>query len=336
MKRKLLQLALASLFACSFSARTAQATNFYDYCSSFTPGTNWVYDYGVSSETGEIETLGNYAYSNGSYIIIKSFYSGGNYYSAKIKSVNTFQYGTIAATIKVTGGTGAWPAFWMMGDWTTYTWPTCGEIDIMENLNNSTTVYCNSHWYYYGNQEDQGYKTGITMSSWHTYGIVWSSSSIKYYVDGVWYKTHTISTGQTELTNAMNIYLNLAIGGEWSGWAVPSPSYTYYMYIDKVAAVGTTLKSAILDESEDIPETISDINVYPNPLTSGPLTIDLNGLAGESTIRVYNLNGSLIEEQRVSDVQTAQIDMDTQASGQYIVQVTNSSQVITRKVLVSR
>jgi len=40
-----------------------------------------------------------------------------------------FTYGTAAARIKMTAGTGLWPAFWAMGNGK---WPDTGEVDIME------------------------------------------------------------------------------------------------------------------------------------------------------------------------------------------------------------
>ena len=37
--------------------------------------------------------------------------------------------------LKIPAGQGIWPAFWMLGqDIGTVGWPTCGEIDIMENV----------------------------------------------------------------------------------------------------------------------------------------------------------------------------------------------------------
>lgn len=43
-----------------------------------------------------------------------------------------FTFGCISARIKLSSGTGMWPAFWALG--TSGKWPDCGEIDIMENV----------------------------------------------------------------------------------------------------------------------------------------------------------------------------------------------------------
>ncbi|MGB8299085.1 MAG: glycoside hydrolase family 16 protein, partial [Polyangia bacterium] len=59
------------------------------------------------------------------------------YTSARLLTQNKFsqQYGRIEARIQIPEGQGLWPAFWMLGaDINTSGWPTCGEIDIMENI----------------------------------------------------------------------------------------------------------------------------------------------------------------------------------------------------------
>ena len=61
--------------------------------------------------------------------------SGKNYTSARINTRDrfAFRYGRIEASIRLPGGQGIWPAFWLLGDdIATEGWPQCGEIDIME------------------------------------------------------------------------------------------------------------------------------------------------------------------------------------------------------------
>lgn len=48
-----------------------------------------------------------------------------------------FTYGTASARIKMPAGAGLWPAFWALGEGK---WPDCGEIDIMENVGDSSWV----------------------------------------------------------------------------------------------------------------------------------------------------------------------------------------------------
>ena len=87
-------------------------------------------------------------------------------------------YGAYFVRSRVTGGGASsiqllWPA--------SNTWPP--EIDFNENegqLNSSTSTV------HFGptNQVDQR-KLFINMTKWHTWGVIWTSQSIKYIVDGV-------------------------------------------------------------------------------------------------------------------------------------------------------
>src|SRR5947207_6697962 len=80
----------------------------------------------------------------GNLVIIaqKEIYTGHdgvarNYTSARMKTQGLFSqaYGRFEARIKIPGGQGMWPAFWMLGnDITSNGWPKCGEVDIMENI----------------------------------------------------------------------------------------------------------------------------------------------------------------------------------------------------------
>src|ERR1700756_4498406 len=84
---------------------------------------------------------------------IKEDYSGEDggkrgYTSARLKPKTHFSqaYGRFEARIKLPGGKGIWPAFWMLGDDIGKTgWPSSGEIDIMENIGDAKTVYGTLH-----------------------------------------------------------------------------------------------------------------------------------------------------------------------------------------------
>src|ERR1022692_1962234 len=108
---------------------------------------------------GELEIYTNstsnvFQDGNGNLVIRVLKDAQGNYTSARLQtgapgaSTNTmdgsWQYGRIEARIKLPFGKGVWPAFWMLGEnIATVGWPTCGEIDIMENFgtfNNNATI----------------------------------------------------------------------------------------------------------------------------------------------------------------------------------------------------
>ena len=97
------------------------------------------------------------AYIQAGNLVIKSQqekYTGAdgatwNYTSARLKTLGKFTqtYGRFEARMKIPFGQGLWPAFWMLGDdIDRVDWPTCGEIDIMENIGKEpSTIYGSIH-----------------------------------------------------------------------------------------------------------------------------------------------------------------------------------------------
>ena len=66
-----------------------------------------------------------------------------DYTSARLITSGKFDqaYGSFEARIKVSYGQGVWPAFWLLGaDDKQVGWPTCGEIDIVENIGRDPAV----------------------------------------------------------------------------------------------------------------------------------------------------------------------------------------------------
>ena len=64
-------------------------------------------------------------------------YQGYAYTSASINTRGRFEflYGRVEVRAKLPTGNGTWPAIWMLGtNIGEVGWPTCGEIDIMENV----------------------------------------------------------------------------------------------------------------------------------------------------------------------------------------------------------
>lgn len=83
-------------------------------------------------------------------------YSGQNdYYSARLNSTASWTYGRFEARMKLPGGWGTWPAFWLYPDddfrygtnpVTNYGWPNAGEIDIMENVGyDQNVIHASTH-----------------------------------------------------------------------------------------------------------------------------------------------------------------------------------------------
>ena len=176
----------------------------------------------------------NIEVSNGTLKIhaLKENYNGKNYTSGRITTKNkkTFLYGKVEARMKLPRFNGAWPAFWMLGNnIDSVKWPKCGEMDIMEAINDENKVYANLHWSYQNNQADTkgtGYNVG-DRTAWHTYGMEWDEKTAKFYVDNNVYETYTISDSaeMQEFRAKQFIIFNLAIGGQWPGWNIDDSAF---------------------------------------------------------------------------------------------------------------
>jgi beta-glucanase (GH16 family) len=167
-------------------------------------------------------------------------YEGRNYTSARIKTqgLKSFKYGKIEARIKIPTGQGIWPAFWMLGEsFRDVGWPYCGEIDIMEHVNNESVVHGTVHWDANGYASYGRASGNLDFSQFHTYSIEWDPSYIRWFVDGVQYNEIYIAngTGNTEeFQKPFFILLNLAVGGNWPGSPNGSTPFPAQMLVDYV------------------------------------------------------------------------------------------------------
>jgi beta-glucanase (GH16 family) len=170
------------------------------------------------------------------------------YTSARLLTQNKFsqQYGRIEARIQIPEGQGLWPAFWMLGtDINTNGWPTCGEIDIMENIGKEPSTNNGSlHMPAAGTSNDDDLTGTYSLpgnaklgDDFHTYAIEWSAAAIKFYVDDNLYETQTPSTatGRTwKFDHPFFILLNVAVGGQWPGAPDSTTNFPQTMKVDWV------------------------------------------------------------------------------------------------------
>ena len=219
----------------------------------------WSFDVGGSGwGNNELESYTNRAANaevqHGSLVIkaLKESVTGPdgiarNYTSARLLTRNTFTqtYGRFEARIRVPYGQGIWPAFWMLGnDLQTAGWPTCGEIDIMENIGKEPSTV-------HGTLHGPGYSgaNGITASyalpssrkfsdGYHTFAVEWEPDVIRFYVDGRIYKTRTpaeLPTGKAWVFNhPFFLILNVAVGGDFPGNPDATTVFPQLMKVDYV------------------------------------------------------------------------------------------------------
>jgi beta-glucanase (GH16 family) len=176
--------------------------------------------------------------------------NGKDYTSARINTRDrfAFRYGRVEARIRLPGGQGIWPAFWLLPQDEAYgTWAASGEIDIMEAVNlggtggNAVhgTIHYGGSW---PNNEFSGESYLVSTDAtaeFHTYALEWDATEIRWYVDDVlfamrntWYST--AGNFPAPFDQHFYLLLNVAVGGNWPGSPNASTVFPVTMEVDYV------------------------------------------------------------------------------------------------------
>ena len=158
----------------------------------------------------------------------KEAYQGYAYTSARVTTRGRFelQYGRVEVRAKLPAGRGTWPATWMLGtNIDEVGWPTCGEIDIMENvgfdpLRIHASVHSAAYNHRIGTQKTASVTIPNPSQDFHVYAMEWYADHIDVFVDGQKYFTfRNEGTGSRTwpFDKPQYLLLNLAIGGSWGG-----------------------------------------------------------------------------------------------------------------------
>ena len=167
------------------------------------------------------------------------------YTSARLLTKGKFsqKYGRFEARIQIPEGQGIWPAFWMMG--VNGNWPSCGEIDVMENIGREPSIAHGSlHMPASGSTTDSSLTGMYTLpggaklgDDFHIYAVEWSATAIDFYVDDTLYETQTPQTATNrtwEFNQPFYILLNVAVGGQWPGSPDSTTTFPQTMKVDYV------------------------------------------------------------------------------------------------------
>ena len=183
------------------------------------------------------------------------------------KGKRSWTRGRIEARIAMPSAIGTWPAFWMMGaacddtvtadrnapieryDTMASNWSSCGEIDIMEHRNLESVTFQNLFWdsriglfpWADGQNNEQPHQAQVgNVTQFHLYTIEWEPTEIRWYVDRESNPTpvHTVSitaANREEFQRSFHVILNLALSGQFTGWAEPNPAdFPLFMRVDYV------------------------------------------------------------------------------------------------------
>ena len=173
----------------------------------------------------------------------KESFSGKSFTSGRLRTAGkmSFKYGKIEGRVKIPHtANGLWPAFWMMGaNYSQVGWPKCGEIDIFEmgNVNgirnNTQDRYFGGHFHWgesynggaypnTGSSKTNPYSIQGEEGDFHLFTVIWTSGSVKMYLDLDKYPDNQPYTqmsigGNTYFNKPFYVIFNLAIGGTYTG-----------------------------------------------------------------------------------------------------------------------
>jgi beta-glucanase (GH16 family) len=165
-------------------------------------------------------------------------YEHRDYTSARINTQGKreFLYGRFEARMRLPGGTGMWPAFWLLGsNIDEVGWPACGEIDVMEgkgrlprwtsgaihrgpepSLNRITVA-------------EYTLPSGSFHQAWHTFAVEWEPGRMEWFVDEVSFQTVTRGPEDSAAYwpfddgHPFFVIVNLAVGGWFDPGHPPPP-----------------------------------------------------------------------------------------------------------------
>lgn len=151
--------------------------------------------------------------------------TGGQSYSSGLLTTEmTFEAesGYIEIRADVPDEQGFWSALWLLpadGDWST-------EIDIAEVLGSNTDAVHTNVWTN-GTPDEEIVATEVG-NGFHTYGLLWTDTTIEWQIDGV-----TVRTTTNTVNEKMFLALGLAVGG-WDGGPDATTDFSDGLKIDYV------------------------------------------------------------------------------------------------------
>lgn len=243
---------------------------------------------------------------NGKLLIIgrKESFGGSNYTSARLKTqgLQSWKYGKIEARMKLPKGQGIWSAFWMLGqNIGQLGWPRCGEIDIMERINNENAVHGTIHWDANGHQYYGNPSGSLGTAGYHVYSIEWNTTGIRWLMDGVQYgsaNTTNSINGTEEFHSPFFILFNLAIGGNWPGNPNASTVFPDTMHVDYVRV------HQQISSNEEVRSAAPALRMAPNPV-GDMLVIQSQDMAIGKEICISDFSGRIVHRQVVSSTQVS-------------------------------
>ena len=252
------------------------------------------------------------------------------YQSARIitKDKFSFLYGKVEARMRLPLGQGLWPAFWMMGqNIDAVSWPSCGEIDVMEHVSNEPLIHGTVHWNH-GGHTSLGDTYGVDVTEYHVYGAIWDAESIDFYVDGnIYFSFPLVAGNQSANTFDQPVFLllNMAIGGNFPGNPDDSTVFPAQMEVDYVRVFQND-PSLQINVSEN-----QTFQVYPNPCKER-VHVNLS-MNDRGNCRLIDAFGRVVYQENVQEPNVI-IDLKSIPQGIYFLQVENQDLIFTERIVI--
>ena len=268
----------------------------------------WTLSNGASNVNSELEYYSNSAKNafldSGALVLraIKENVGGRNYTSAKLttRMKGDWLYGRIEVRARLNRGKGMWPAIWMMPTDDAYgSWPSSGEMDIMELLGHEPAkVYGTVHWNSGGHQQQGSSKTlagGTFADDYHVFGYEWSDGKQAWFIDDVAY--FNTAKGKP-FDKRFYLILNVAVGGGWPGNPDGTTVFPNDMAVDWVRVYvkgnGSVLDAPPLSPGMRLPAlAFADRTIFVAGVA--PATISLFEVSGHCLLRRRLAAGASLE-----------------------------------------
>lgn len=194
--------------------------------------------------------------------------------SIESRGLVDFQYGKVEGRLKTAPHVGNFPAFWMMPTVSVGKWPQGGEIDIWEQIDTQNTSVHTVHTYWTHNLKKtqnpphSAFIHNVDMSTYHTYGIEWTPTFIKWTVDGRVVHTYAKSASRTDLEQGQwpfdrkfYLILNQSVGN--GTWAAPADeTHSYETRFDWVRVYQTREQNPQVSIDAPIASPAADSHYY--------------------------------------------------------------------------
>ncbi len=274
----------------------------------------------------------------------KEKYGIRDYTSARIVSRYNadFRYGRFEASIKMPEGKGIWPAFWMMPTEDKYgTWPSSGEIDIMEFLGHELTTnhgaihYGNGLGYRHEQQHGAYYDRDAKRNEgFHVYAIEWEPGIFRWYFNGK--RFHTATAKKTSFhwpfDQDFHFILNVAVGGRWPGNPNETTVFPQTLEVDYVRVYKYNTQK---NNTNSITFGANDnkINIFPNPVEAGQ-RLHIEPIQEKKfTLVVYGFDGR-VKHEKTYESYCSTVDPGFLTPGIYIVKIIRSEKTYTTKLII--